>query len=50
MEKKLIFFESMTRPNLHLSEPMYHLNIEERYIAFKFGRYNVETDGLVSAK
>ena len=30
--------------------PMYRLNVEQHYIASKFGRYNVETDGLVSAR
>ena len=32
--------------------PMYRLNVEQHYIhvASKFGRYNIETDGLVSAR
>ena len=29
---------------------MYHLNIEQRYIASNVGQYNVEMDGLVSAR
>ncbi len=29
---------------------MYRLNVEQRYIASKLGQYNVETDGIVSAR